>query len=109
MGELHGSLFLRESEWILMDKKKKIIIGVIAVALVIGLGFMIYWEATHGNRQLVDMRYRFDRAIIALPNGEVVEGKVSSWLDYADSDVVQLTIDGKTYLTSYVNVCLISE
>lgn len=89
--------------------KKKIIIGV-AIALVIALaGFVIFWETSHGNRQLIDTQYRFNRAIIKLPNGEVVDGNVSSWLDYDDSDVVQVTIDGKTYLTHYANVCLIHE
>ena len=89
--------------------KKKIIIGV-GIALVIALaGFVIFWETSHGNRQLIDTQYRFNRAIIKLPNGEVVDGNVSSWLDYDDSDTVQVTIDGKTYLTHYANVCLIHE
>ena len=57
----------------------------------------------------IDTKNRFDRAIIRLPNGEIVEGKVSSWLDYGDSDVVQVTIAGKTYLTHYSNVCLIED
>ena len=90
-----------------MKNKIWIIIGVAAVVLI--AGFAIYWETHHGNRTLLDTKYRFDRAIIALPNGEVVEGKVSSWLDFADSDVVQVTIGGKTYLTHYCNVCLIEE
>ena len=87
---------------------KLIAIVALIVVLVIG-GLGVYWNLTHGNRQLVDTKYHFDRAVIRLPNGEVVEGKISSWLDYADSDVVQVKINGKTYLTSYVNVCLISE
>ena len=93
-----------------MEKKRIkliVIVAAIVVALIIGAG--IYWEATHGNRQLVDLRNRFDYAVIRLPNGEVVEGKVTSWLDYDDSDVVQIKIDGKTYLTHYANVCLISD
>ena len=93
-----------------MEKKRVkliVIIAAIVVALIVGAG--IYWEATHGNRQLVDLRNRFDYAVIRLPNGEVVEGKVTSWLDYDDSDVVQIKIDGKTYLTHYANVCLISD
>jgi hypothetical protein len=89
--------------------KKKIITVVVIILVVAILGFFAYWQTFHGNRRLIDTKYRFDRAIVALPNGEVVEGKVSSWLDYADSDVVQITIDGKTYLTSYVNVCLIND
>lgn len=89
--------------------KKKVIIGIVLVLALIIAVFAIYWENTHGNRRLIDNEYRFDRAIVGLPDGSSVEGKVSSWLDYNDSDVVQVTINGKTYLTSYVNVCLIND
>ena len=90
------------------SKTKIIIIAAVIVALLVG-ALIIYWESTHGNRRLIDTSYRFDRAIIQLPNGQVVDGKVSSWLDFDDSDAVQITIDGKTYLTHYTNVCLINE
>ena len=89
--------------------KRKIIIAVVVILVVAIVGFVIYWETTHGNRRLIDSKNRFDRAIISLPNGEVVDGKVSSWLDYSDSDVVLITIGGKTYMTHYMNVCLIDE
>ena len=89
-------------------KKKALIIGGIVLVLLIA-GGVIYWQTHIGNRQLMDMSYHFDRAILKLPNGEVVEGKLSSWLDFDDSDVIQVKIDGKTYLTSYVNVCLIDD
>ena len=89
--------------------KKRIIIALAVLLLVVIAGFAIFWEVSHGNRRLVDTKNRFDRAIIGLPNGDVVQGKISSWLDYTDSDVVQLTIDGKTYLTHYSNVVLIDD
>ena len=89
--------------------KKKIIIVVAIILVVLIAALAIYWETTHGNRRLVDTKNRFTRAIIQLPNGEVVDGKVSSWLDYTDSDTVMVTIAGKTYLTHYSNVCLIDE
>ena len=89
--------------------KRKIIIAVVVILVVAVVGFVIYWETTHGNRRLIDTKNRFDRAIISLPNGEIVDGKVSSWLDYSDSDVVLITIGGKTYMTHYMNVCLIDE
>lgn len=92
-----------------MKTKTKVIIAIVVILALVLTGVIVYWEITHGNRRLIDTKNRFDYAVIGLPNGEVVEGKVSSWLDYADSDVVQLTIDGKTYLTSYVNVCLIDD
>ena len=92
-----------------MSRKTKVILALAVVAALILAGLVIYWELSHGNRRLVDTKNRFDYAIIALPNGESVEGKVSSWIDYSDSDVVQVTIKGKTYLTSYTNVCLINN
>ncbi len=89
--------------------KKKLTIAACILLAVLLIAGIIYWETTHGNRRLIDTKYRFNRAIIALPNGQVVDGKVSSWLDYSDSDVVQVTVDGATYLTHYANVCLIND
>ena len=92
-----------------MKTRTKIVIGIVVILIVAVLAFTLYWETHHGNRQVMDLKYRFNRAVIRLPNGEVVDGKVSSWLDYADSDAVQVTIDGKTYLTHYNNVCLMDD
>ena len=61
------------------------------------------------NKQLVDLTYSYEYAIIALPNGEVVEGKVTSWTDFEDGDQLQIKIDGKTYLVHSSNVVLISD
>ena len=61
------------------------------------------------NKQLVDLTYSYEYAIIGLPNGETVEGKVSSWTDFEDGDQLQIRIDGKTYLVHSSNVVLISE
>ena len=61
------------------------------------------------NKQFVDMTYHYNRAIIYLPNGEIVEGRVTSWRDFEDGDSIQIKIDGKTYLTHICNVCLIDD
>lgn len=61
------------------------------------------------NKQLFDMAYHYDRAIVYLPNGEIVEGRVSSWTDFDDGDSIQVKIDGKMYLTHISNVCLIDD
>ncbi|MBQ6999697.1 MAG: hypothetical protein IJN67_01460 [Oscillospiraceae bacterium] len=61
------------------------------------------------NKQLVDLTYSYEYAIIGLPNGETVEGKVSSWTDFEDGDQLQVRIDGKTYLVHSSNVVLISN
>lgn len=62
-----------------------------------------------GNRQLLDTTYTYDRAIISLPNGEVVDGKIQSWRDYEDGDQIQVVVDGKTYLVHSSNIVLIND
>ena len=61
------------------------------------------------NKQMVDLTYSYEYAIIGLPNGEVVEGKVSSWTDFEEGDQIQVKINGKTYLVHSSNVVLISN
>ncbi|HOJ47408.1 MAG TPA: hypothetical protein PLD48_00870 [Bacillota bacterium] len=62
-----------------------------------------------GNKQIIDLTYTFNRAIIELPNGEIVEGKVDSWRDFADGDQIQVVIDGKTYLVHSSRIVLIKD
>lgn len=64
---------------------------------------------TSCNAQIIDTTFKFDKAVILLPNGEVIEGEVDSWKDFEDGDQIQVKIDGKTYLTHIQNVVLISE
>ena len=78
----------------------------IAICLVIASMLVLF--AGCGNRQIIDVTYSYDRAIIRLPNGEVVDGKVSSWRDY-DGESIQIVIDGVTYYTQASNVVLIRE
>lgn len=61
------------------------------------------------NRQIIDTTYSYEKAILSLPNGEIVEGKVQSWKDYDDGDQIQVKIDGKQYLIHSEDVVLISE
>ncbi len=61
------------------------------------------------NKQMVDLTYSYEYAILSLPNGEVVEGKVSSWTDFEDGDQIQVKIAGKTYLVHSSNIVLISN
>lgn len=60
------------------------------------------------NRQLIDTNFYFNRAILMLPNGEVVEGNVTSWRDFEDGDQIQVTMNGVTYLVHSSNVALIA-
>lgn len=62
-----------------------------------------------GNRQIFDTTYTFDRAVIHLPDGTIVDGKVQSWTDYEDGDQIQVKIDGVTYLVHASDIALINE
>ena len=84
----------------------KKIIAILLVAVVVLSMALI---ATGCNKQLVDLTYSYEYAIIGLPNGETVEGKVSSWSDFEEGDQIQVKIDGKTYLVHSSNIVLISK
>lgn len=62
--------------------------------------------ASCGNRSFLDTHYTFTSAMIVMPDGSVVTGKVDSWRDFEDGDQLQVTIDGVTYLTHASNVVL---
>ena len=61
------------------------------------------------NKQIVDFTYSYEKAILQLPDGTIVEGKVQSWTDYSDGDQIQVKIDGKQYLIHSEDVVLISN
>lgn len=77
------------------------------IALVLALILVMTLSAC--NKQMVDLTYSYERAVLSLPNGEVIEGKVSSWTDFEDGDQIQVRIDGKTYLVHSSNIALISD
>ena len=80
--------------------KKKLLVGLIGIVTLLGL--------VGCNKQIIDTTYSFDKAIINLPNGEIIEGKVDSWKDY-EGDQIQVKIDGKAYLVHAEDIVLISE
>ena len=80
---------------------KNVFVWMLLPALLLGL--------TACNKQMVDLTYSYERAILSLPNGEVIEGKVSSWTDFEDGDQIQVRIEGKTYLVHSSNIVLISD
>lgn len=78
--------------------------------LTIGLGVVLLAALLSGcNKQLIDTTYSYERAVIQLPNGEIIDGKIQSWTDFDDGDQIQVKIDGKSYLIHSANVVLISE
>ena len=83
---------------------KRFLCLVLACLLLIAIVLMF----TGCNYQMIDITYYFDRAIIQLPNGDIVEGKIDSWKDFEDGDQLQVKIDGVTYLVHSNNCVLIS-
>lgn len=62
-----------------------------------------------GNRDHWDTVYRYDRVIVQLADGSVVEGKCQNWRDYENSDMMQVKVGDKTYLVHSTNCTLIAE
>ena len=73
------------------------------------LAINIFAITSCGNRQLFDAVYTFDRAIISLPDGTKIEGKVEGWKEYDSSDSIQIKINGVYYYTHLQNVVLIAD
>ena len=51
----------------------------------------------------------FTYSYIVLGGKEVVRGSITQWRDYTDSDVVQVLVNGKFYLTHYSNIVMIAD
>lgn len=89
-------------------KTRKLIVRITALILVLALFMFIATLFTGCNRGLVDATYKFDTAIIRMPDGHSLEGKVERWIDFENSDMIQIKIGGKWYMTHSTNVVLIS-
>lgn len=81
--------------------KKKIVMILCAAAMCLSLSGC--------NRQVLDLTYNYNYAIIKLPNGEIVEGKIESWRDYEDGEQIQVKMNDVTYLTSSYNCVLMNK
>ena len=90
-------------------KKKVTVILILVLILLMVAGAAILINQNFYNRTIIDLTYAYDRATIPLPNGEIVDGRVESWTDYADGDQIQVKINGKVYLVHSANVALIKD
>ena len=67
-------------------------------------------EAQVGNRVVAGSDVQtFTYAYIALGGERLVQGFITQWRDYDNSDEVQIMIDGKYYLTHYSNVVMVAD
>ena len=51
----------------------------------------------------------FTYCFVVLDGQEIARGAITQWRDYDNSDVVQVLVNGKFYLTHYSNVVLIAD
>lgn len=77
---------------------KRIIVILLSILLLTGCG----------NHQFIDTTWTYNYAIIELPNGEIIEGRVESWKDY-DGEQLQVKINGVVYLTNSFHCILIQK
>lgn len=79
---------------------KKIIVALILAAMLLtGCGNMDMWDTV----------YTYDRAIIEMPDGEVIEVEIGKWRDYEGEQIQIIAKDGTTYLVSSFNCVLIAD
>ena len=91
-----------------MKKAWKIVLAAVLVLLAIALtGCM---ETQTGNRVTRGKDVQtFTYAYIRLGDKDIVQGYITQWRDYDNSDTVQIMIDGKYYLTHYSCVVMIAD
>ena len=82
-----------------------LLITLFSVAVLVGCT-----EIKAGNRMLAGKDVQtFNYAYVRIGDKNVVEGYVTQWRDYDNSDEVQVLLDGKFYLTHYSNVVLVAD
>lgn len=79
------------------------------IAIILSTLMLVATLTGCGNKDMWDTNYTYDKAIISMPDGTILEGKISNWTDYEDGDQIQVTIDGKVYLVHSSNIVLINE
>lgn len=86
--------------------------GTLAFTLIIASAIILIvavYSMANGNIQFFDTTYKFDTAQIRMPDGSVVSGEVENWLDYSTNDLIQIKMNGATYLAHASNVVLVSK
>ena len=85
-----------------MKKLKIVLLGIMILG---GLVLL-----TGCNKQIIDTKYTFDRAIVVLNDGTRMEIEIEKWTDYEDGEQLQIIgKDGKVYLVSSYNTILIKD
>ena len=90
--------------------KTKLKVIVLIVLLVCCFAVFAGCEHKTGNRITGGKDVQtFTYCYVVLGGKEIVQGAVTQWRDYDNSDVVQVLVDGKYFLTHYTNVVLVAD
>ena len=85
-----------------------IIVGILTLVIIFELfsGF----KALNGNKDLLKVDYNFKKAIIKLPNNEIITGDVDEWTTYDNKDTLKVKLkNGKQYLGHSSNIILYND
>lgn len=83
-----------------MKKKISVLVTVCIILAVTFLGC--------GNKQIIDTKFKFDKAVIDL-GYEVITVEVKSWKDYEDGEYQIIDKNGEVYLTHSSRCVLIKS
>lgn len=73
-------------------------------------GLFETYKAMSGNKDFLKVDYNFKKAVIKLPNNEIVTGEVEEWTTYDNKDTVKVKIkNGKQYLGHSSNIVLYND
>lgn len=86
--------------------RKKIMSVIIMVLAIIITITLISTLSSCGNQQWFDTTYTFDYVWITLDGNTIIQGQVQSWKDFDYSDMIQVKINGETYLSHSSNIIL---
>lgn len=85
-----------------------IIVGILTLVIIFELfsGF----KALNSNKDLLKVDYNFKKAIIKLPNNEIITGDVDEWTTYDNKDTLKVKLkNGKQYLGHSSNIILYND
>lgn len=87
--------------------KRKTIFIFMLIMLMLGL---CACQTQTGNRVTSGTDVQtFTYAYIYLGNTKIIEGYITQWRDYTNSDTIQIMINGKYYLTHYSCVVMVAD
>lgn len=76
---------------------------------IIGLCFTVFGLSGCGNKNMWEPHNTFKRAIVKMPDGNVLELEIDKWNDYDGEQLQIFAKDGLVYLVSSYNCVFISK